>query len=153
MKLDEHFKHPHEYFRSIHVAGTNGKGSVSHSIASLLQVFGYRVGLYTSPHLVDFSERIRVNGQPIPQDYVVEFVEKEREFFEPLNPSFFEITTALAFKFFKDMNVDIAVVEVGLGGRLDCTNIINPILSIIALTDNCSSPKAFTSLIIFLLLV
>jgi dihydrofolate synthase/folylpolyglutamate synthase len=122
---------PHEGMKYIHVAGTNGKGSVSHSIASLLQVFGYRVGLYTSPHLVDFSERIRVNGQPIPQDYVVEFVEKEREFFEPLNPSFFEITTALAFKFFKDMNVDIAVVEVGLGGRLDCTNIINPILSII----------------------
>ncbi len=129
--LDEHFEHPHEFFRSIHVAGTNGKGSVSHNIAALLQVFGYKVGLYTSPHLVDFKERIRVNGAPIPEDYVVDFVEQERSFFEPLHPSFFEITTAMAFKYFKDSNVDIAVIEVGLGGRLDCTNIITPILSII----------------------
>ncbi len=129
--LDEHFEHPHEYFRSIHVGGTNGKGSVSHSIAALLQVFGYRVGLYTSPHLVDFKERIRVNGTPISEEYVVNFVESERSFFEPLHPSFFELTTAMAFKYFKDMDVDIAVVEVGLGGRLDCTNIITPILSII----------------------
>ena len=131
LKLDEHFGHPHEHFRSIHVAGTNGKGSVSHSIAALLQTFGYRVGLYTSPHLVDFRERIRVNGTPIPEEYVVNFVEKEKDFFEPLSPSFFEITTAMAFKYFKDADVDIAVVEVGLGGRLDCTNIITPILSII----------------------
>ena len=128
LKLDEHFDHPHEYFRSIHIAGTNGKGSVSHSIAALLQVFGYRVGLYTSPHLVDFTERIRVNGIPIPQDYVVEFVEKEKDFLETLKPSFFEITTAMAFKYFKEMEVDIAVIEVGLGGRLDCTNIITPIV-------------------------
>ena len=131
LKLDEHFEHPHEHFRSIHIAGTNGKGSVAHSIAAMLQVYGYRVGLYTSPHLVDFRERIRVNGTPIPEDYVVEFVNKEKDFFEPLGPSFFEITTAMAFKFFKDSNVDIAVVEVGLGGRLDCTNIITPILSVI----------------------
>jgi dihydrofolate synthase/folylpolyglutamate synthase len=130
-KLDEHFGHPHENFRSIHIAGTNGKGSVSHTIAALLQTFGYRVGLYTSPHLLDFSERIRVDGIPIPEKYVIDFVEKEKSFFEPLKPSFFEITTALAFKYFKDTDVDIAVVEVGLGGRLDCTNIITPILSII----------------------
>jgi dihydrofolate synthase/folylpolyglutamate synthase len=130
-RLDEHFGHPHENFRSIHVAGTNGKGSVSHTIAAQLQVSGYRVGLYTSPHLVDFRERIRVNGIPISEEYVVEFVEREKDFFEPLHPSFFEITTAMAFKYFSDMGVDIAVVEVGLGGRLDCTNIITPILSII----------------------
>lgn len=129
--LDEHFDHSHKHFRSIHVAGTNGKGSVAHSIAAMLQVYGYRVGLYTSPHLIDFRERIRVNGVPVSEEYVVDFVEKEKAFFEPLNPTFFEITTAMAFKYFKDMNVDIAVVEVGLGGRLDCTNIITPILSII----------------------
>ena len=131
MALDEHFGHPHKTFRSIHIAGTNGKGSVSHTIAAFLQICGYRVGLYTSPHLVDFSERIRVNGTPISKDYVVNFVESEKAFFEPLHPSFFEITTAMAFKYFSDMNVDIAVVEVGLGGRLDCTNIITPILSTI----------------------
>ncbi|WP_027450034.1 bifunctional folylpolyglutamate synthase/dihydrofolate synthase [Xylanibacter brevis] len=131
MALDEHFGHPHKTFRSIHIAGTNGKGSVSHTIAAFLQICGYRVGLYTSPHLVDFSERIRVNGTPISKDYVVNFVESEKGFFEPLHPSFFEITTAMAFKYFSDMNVDIAVVEVGLGGRLDCTNIITPILSAI----------------------
>ncbi len=131
LKLDEHFGHPHENFRSIHIAGTNGKGSVSHSIAAILQTFGYRVGLYTSPHLLDFRERIRVNGVPIPEDYVVNFVEQEKDFFEPLSPSFFEITTAMAFKYFHDANVDIAVIEVGLGGRLDCTNIITPILSVI----------------------
>ena len=129
--LDEHFGHPHENFRSIHVAGTNGKGSVSHCLAALLQVCGYRVGLYTSPHLVDFRERIRINGQPIPEDYVTDFIDKERDFFEPLKPSFFEITTAMAFKYFSESNVDIAVIEVGLGGRLDCTNIITPILSVI----------------------
>ena len=129
--LDEHLGHPHEQYRCIHVGGTNGKGSVSHNIAAQLQVCGYRVGLYTSPHLVDFRERIRINGDPITEEYVVRFIEKEREFFEPLKPSFFEITTAMAFKYFSDMNIDIAVVEVGLGGRLDCTNIITPILSVI----------------------
>ena len=131
LALDEHFGHPHKNFRSIHIAGTNGKGSCAHTIAAILQQCGYKVGLYTSPHLVDFRERIRVNGQPIPDTYVVEFVEKERAFFEPLHPSFFEITTAMAFKYFREMQVDIAVIEVGLGGRLDCTNIITPILSVI----------------------
>lgn len=130
-ELDRHFHHPHRHFKTIHIAGTNGKGSCSHTIASILQADGYKVGLYTSPHLVDFRERIRVNGEPISEDYVVRFVEEERSFFEPLHPSFFELTTAMAFKYFADMEVDIAVIEVGLGGRLDCTNIITPILSVI----------------------
>ncbi len=129
--LDEHFGHPHRQYKTIHVAGTNGKGSCAHTIAAILQSAGYRTGLYTSPHLVDFRERIRVNGEMISEEYVVDFVEKERTFFEPLHPSFFEVTTALAFKFFADAKVDVAVIEVGLGGRLDCTNIITPILSVI----------------------
>lgn len=129
--LDEHYAHPHEQFRSIHVAGTNGKGSVSHLMAAQLQGCGYTVGLYTSPHILDFSERIRVNGKPISEDYVVNFVNEGKDFFDKLKPSFFDIATAMAFKYFKDMDVDIAIVEVGLGGRLDCTNIITPILSVI----------------------
>ena len=129
--LDEHFNHPHTKFKTIHVAGTNGKGSCSHTIAAILQAEGYRVGLFTSPHLVDFRERIKVNGDCISQEYVMDFVENERSFFEPLHPSFFELTTAMAFKYFADSLVDIAVIEVGLGGRLDCTNIITPILSVI----------------------
>ena len=129
--LDEHFNHPHTKFKTIHVAGTNGKGSCSHTLAAILQAEGYRVGLFTSPHLVDFRERIKVNGECISQDYVIDFVENERSFFEPLHPSFFELTTAMAFKYFADSQVDIAVIEVGLGGRLDCTNIITPILSVI----------------------
>lgn len=129
--MDEHFGHPHTKFKTIHIAGTNGKGSVSHSIASILQAEGYKVGLYTSPHLVDFRERIRINGRCVDEKCVIDFVEKEKDFFEPLHPSFFELTTAMAFKFFADAKIDIAVVEVGLGGRLDCTNIISPILSII----------------------
>ncbi len=129
--LDEHFGHPHRNFHSIHVGGTNGKGSCSHTLAAILQEAGYRVGLYTSPHLVDFRERIRVNGQVIPESYVVRFVEEERDFFEPLHPSFFELTTAMAFRYFADQQVDVAVIEVGLGGRLDCTNIIQPDLCII----------------------
>ena len=129
--LDEHLGHPHRQYRTIHVAGTNGKGSTAHTLAAILQMCGYRVGLYTSPHLADFSERIRINGQPISEDYVTDFVEKERTFFEPLHPSFFEVTTAMALKYFADMDVDLAVIEVGLGGRLDCTNIITPILSVI----------------------
>ena len=131
IKLDQHFNHPHRKYLTIHVAGTNGKGSCAHTLSAILQMCGYKVGLYTSPHLVDFSERIRINGLPISEDYVVDLVEKEKSFFEPLQPSFFEVTTALAFKYFADMEVDIAVIEVGLGGRLDCTNIIKPILSII----------------------
>ena len=131
LTLDEHFNHPHRSFRTVHVAGTNGKGSCSHTIAAMLQSEGYKVGLYTSPHLVDFRERIRINGKCISKQYVINFVKKERKFFEPLHPSFFELTTALAFKYFAEQKVDWAVIEVGLGGRLDCTNIIKPELSII----------------------
>lgn len=129
--LDEHFGYPHRSYRTIHIAGTNGKGSCSHTLAAILQHAGYRVGLYTSPHLIDFRERIRVNGQPVPEEYVVRFVEEERGFFEPLHPSFFELTTAMAFRYFAEEKVDVAVIEVGLGGRLDCTNVIRPDLSII----------------------
>ena len=121
--LDEYFGHPHRRFRTIHIAGTNGKGSCSHTLAAILQSAGYKVGLYTSPHLVDFRERIRINGTPVSQQFVIEFVEKHRHFFEPLHPSFFELTTAMAFLYFAEQAVDIAVIEVGLGGRLDCTNI------------------------------
>lgn len=131
LALDEHFGHPHRNFRTIHVAGTNGKGSCSHTLAAVLQAAGYRVGLYTSPHLVDFRERIRINGEMIPEQRVVDFVVNERAFFEPLHPSFFELATALAFCYFAEQKVDIAVVEVGLGGRLDCTNIIEPELCLI----------------------
>ena len=130
-KLDEHFGHPHQKFKSIHIAGTNGKGSVSHMLAAQLQVCGYKVGLYTSPHIMDYAERIRVNGHPIAHDYVVNFVEQEKNFIEQLEPTFFEITTALAFKYFAENDVDIAVIETGLGGRLDSTTIITPLLSII----------------------
>ena len=131
IKLDEHFCHPHKNFKSIHIAGTNGKGSCSHTLASILQASGYKVGLYTSPHLKDFRERIKVNGECVREEYVIDFIENERHFFEPLHPSFFELTTAMAFKYFAESHVDIAVIEVGLGGRLDCTNIITPVLSII----------------------
>lgn len=131
LALDEHFGHPHSAYRTIHVGGTNGKGSVSHTLAAILQQSGLRVGLYTSPHLVDFRERIRINGKMIPEQRVIDFVVKERSFFEPLHPSFFELATALAFKYFEEEKVDVAVIEVGLGGRLDCTNIIHPDASII----------------------
>lgn len=130
-ELDQHFGHPHTAYKTIHVAGTNGKGSCSHTLAAILQEAGYKVGLYTSPHLVDFRERIRVNGHPISEQRVIDFVEQERAFFEPLNPSFFELTTALALLYFKEQQVDVAIIEVGLGGRLDCTNIITPVLSLI----------------------
>ena len=127
----EHLGHPERGFRSIHVAGTNGKGSVSHFLASILQEAGYKVGLYTSPHLVDFRERIRINGEMIPQDNVVRFVGKNRDFFERQGLSFFEMTVGLAFDYFTTEKVDIAVIEVGLGGRLDSTNVITPLLSVI----------------------
>ena len=130
-RLDEYFGHPHQQFKTIHIAGTNGKGSCSHTIAAVLQSAGYRVGLFTSPHLVDFRERIRINGEMIPEEYVVRFVEEHRSFFEPLHPSFFELTTAMAFRYFADQKVDVAVIEVGMGGRLDCTNIITPDLCVI----------------------
>lgn len=129
--LDAYLGHPHTTFQTIHVGGTNGKGSTSHSIAAVLQSAGYKVGLFTSPHLVDFRERIRVNGEMMEEEYVVQFVETHRHFFEPLYPSFFELTTAMAFRYFADQGVNIAVIEVGLGGRLDCTNIIRPLLSVI----------------------
>lgn len=131
LALDEYFGNLHQNFRSIHIAGSNGKGSCSHTLAAILQADGYKVGLYTSPHLVDFRERIRINGKMISEEYVIDFVESHRKFFEPLHPSFFELTTAMAFKYFAEQKVDFAIIEVGLGGRLDCTNIINPLLSII----------------------
>lgn len=133
LALDEMYGHPHRSFKSIHVAGTNGKGSVSHMLASVLQEAGYKVGLYTSPHLIDFRERIRVNGEVIPEAEVIEFVSdfEEQNKKQGLEPSFFEITVAMAFWYFKQAKVDVAVVEVGLGGRLDSTNIIQPELSLI----------------------
>jgi dihydrofolate synthase/folylpolyglutamate synthase len=131
LKFDEYLGHPHLKFKTIHVAGTNGKGSVSHMTASALQEAGYRTGLYTSPHLVDFRERIKVNGEMIPENEVVSFVEQNMSFIESLRPSFFEMTVAMAFDYFARMEVDIAVVEVGLGGRLDSTNIIMPLVSVI----------------------
>ena len=131
--LDEYFGYRHREFKTIHVAGTNGKGSCSHTLAAVLQTSGEfrKVGLYTSPHLLDFRERFRINGEIMPEDFVINFVEKHRAMFEPLQPSFFELTTAMGFLYFATEGVDIAVIEVGLGGRLDCTNIITPELSII----------------------
>lgn len=131
LRLDEHFRHPHRRFKTIHVAGTNGKGSVSHMLASILQEAGYKTGLYTSPHLKDFRERIKINGEMIPEEYVTGFVEQNQDFFAALHPSFFEMTVAMAFKYFADREVDVAVIEVGLGGRLDSTNIITPLTSVI----------------------
>ncbi len=129
--LDKHFGHPHRKFATIHVGGTNGKGSTSHLLAAVLQSAGYRVGLYTSPHLKDFRERIRVDGKPISKRRVSAFVGKHQQLIKDINPSFFEVTTSLAFGYFAEQKVDIAVIEVGLGGRLDCTNIISPIFSVI----------------------
>jgi len=131
MALDKHFGFPHRNFYSIHIAGTNGKGSVSNMLAAVLQEAGYKVGLYTSPHLVDFRERIRVNGEMIPKKEVVSFVENNMALFSELKPSFFEMTVAMAFDYFSRQNIDVAVVEAGLGGRLDSTNIIDPVVSVI----------------------
>ncbi|MCW3070904.1 MAG: dihydrofolate synthase [Bacteroidetes bacterium] len=122
---------PENKFRSIHIAGTNGKGSTSHMLASILQEAGLKVGLYTSPHLKDFRERIKINGEMIPEKNVVEFVEKYKHDFEKIQPSFFEMTVGLAFDHFANEKVDIAVIEVGLGGRLDSTNVITPLVSVI----------------------
>ena len=122
---------PQHQFRSVHIAGTNGKGSTSHSLAAILQVSGYKTGLYTSPHLVDFRERIRINGQMIPEKKVIDFVESNKSTIELIQPSFFEVTVALAFEYFASEKVDIAVIETGLGGRLDSTNVVNPLLSVI----------------------
>jgi len=131
LALDNYFNHPHHNYLTIHVAGTNGKGSVSHMIASVLQEAGYRTGLYTSPHLKDFRERIKVNGEMIAENKVIAFVEDHQDIINSLKPSFFELTVALAFDHFAKSKVDIAVIEVGLGGRLDSTNIIQPVLSVI----------------------
>ena len=131
LRLMEHFGNPHKQLRAVHVAGTNGKGSTCHLIAAALQASGLKVGLFTSPHLVSLTERIRINGQPIPEADVAAFVTKHKEFLDALQPSFFETMTALAFAYFVREKVDIAVVEVGLGGRLDSTNVLHPILSVI----------------------
>lgn len=126
LNLDKYYNHPHRNFKSIHVGGTNGKGSTSHLLASILQSQGYKVGLYTSPHLADFRERIRVNGEMIPQADVVDFVERYKRCDYDGHPSFFELTMMMAFDYFSRSNVDYAVIEVGMGGRLDSTNIITP---------------------------
>ncbi len=131
VQLMQHLDNPERKFRSIHVAGTNGKGSVSHMLSSVLMQAGYKVGLYTSPHLIDFRERIRINGQMIPQERVTDFVERHRPFMETLQLSFFEMTVGLAFDYFAQEQVDVAVVEVGMGGRLDSTNVIRPDLCVI----------------------
>lgn len=131
ISLLEALENPHNKFKSIHIAGTNGKGSSSHSLASILQEAGYKTGLYTSPHLFDFRERIRINGQMIPEEKVVQMTEDWQGLIEQLKPSFFELTVAMAFRHFADEKVDIAVVEVGMGGRLDSTNVITPELSLI----------------------
>ncbi len=129
--IDERLGHPHRKFRTIHVAGTNGKGSVSHTLAAILQSAGYVTGLFTSPHLVDFRERIRIDGCMITKDDVMGFMDRNDMFLNSLSPSFFEITTAMAFDYFERVGVDVAVIEVGLGGRLDSTNIISPDLCVI----------------------
>ncbi|GAA4754955.1 bifunctional folylpolyglutamate synthase/dihydrofolate synthase [Flavisolibacter ginsenosidimutans] len=129
--LCERLGNPHQRFKSIHIAGTNGKGSVSHMLAAIFQKAGYKTGLYTSPHLYDFRERIRINGKMVPEEFVVRFTEEIKPLIESVEPSFFEITVAMAFQFFAEQKVDVAVIEVGLGGRLDSTNIITPALSVI----------------------
>jgi dihydrofolate synthase/folylpolyglutamate synthase len=129
--LLEHLENPHQKFKSIHVGGTNGKGSVSHMMASVLQTAGYKTGLYTSPHIHDFRERIKINGVLADEFFVIEFVEKISGLIDQVKPSFFEITVAMAFDYFAQKKVDIAVIEVGLGGRLDSTNVIDPVLSVI----------------------
>ena len=127
----EHLNNPQNNFKSIHIGGTNGKGSCSHMLSSIIQEANYKVGLYTSPHLVDFRERIKINGDMISKDSVLKFMHENFDFFESNNLSFFEMTVGLAFDYFSKNKVDIAIIEVGMGGRLDSTNIINPILSII----------------------
>ena len=131
LRLMAHIGNPHERLRAVHVAGTNGKGSTSHLIAAVLQAAGYTVGLYTSPHLVSLTERIRVNGRPIPEEVVARFITENKAFLDEVQPSFFEAMTAMAFAYFVQEGVDIAVVETGLGGRLDSTNVLTPILSVI----------------------
>lgn len=129
--LAAELNHPENHFKSIHVAGTNGKGSTSHMLASILQEAGYKVGLYTSPHLKDFRERIKINGEDISEDFAVDFIDKHLDFFQNNHLSFFEMTVGMAFDYFAKSKVDIAIIEVGLGGRLDSTNIITPLVSVI----------------------
>lgn len=131
LEFSEYLGNPHKTFKTIHVAGTNGKGSSSHMLASILQEAGYKVGLYTSPHLKDFRERIKINGTPIPKSFVIQFISNNRGFFEERHLSFFEMTVGMAFEYFSNAEVDIAIIEVGLGGRLDSTNIITPLVSLI----------------------
>ena len=131
LQLVEHLHHPENNFKSVHVAGTNGKGSTSHMLASILQEAGYKVGLYTSPHLKDFRERIKINGKEVSEFFVVEFIEKHHSFFETHALSFFEMTVGMAFDYFSKEKVDIAIIEVGMGGRLDSTNVITPEVSVI----------------------
>ena len=131
VQASEKLGNPHKDFKSIHVAGTNGKGSTSHMLASIFQEAGYKTGLYSSPHLKDFRERIKINGKMIKHESVVQFIKKNKKLFKNIGMSFFEMTVALAFHYFSKEKVDIAIIEVGLGGRLDSTNIINPDLSII----------------------
>lgn len=137
--MDHFFGNPHKKYKTIHIAGTNGKGSVSNFLASILQEAGYKTGLFTSPHIVDFKERIRVNGAKITETFVTDFVNQYAQKFSGLHPTFFELTTAMAFEYFRQQNVQIAVIETGMGGRLDSTNIIDPILSIITniALDHC----------------
>ena len=130
-ELDDFYNNPHRKYKTIHIAGTNGKGSVSHLLAAILQGAGYKTGLFTSPHLTDFRERIRINGQMITEKEVVEFVTYSREMFDEVQPSFFEMTVAMAFEHFARHKVDIAIIETGMGGRLDATNIILPVMSVI----------------------
>lgn len=131
IRLCNALDNPQQKFKSIHIAGTNGKGSTSHMLAAILQTAGYKTGLYTSPHLKDFRERIKVNGEMIPEEFVIRFTENIKETSEQIEPSFFELTVAMAFNYFEEEKVDIAVIETGLGGRLDSTNIITPELSVI----------------------
>lgn len=131
LQFSEHLDFPEKKFKSIHVAGTNGKGSSSHMLASILQEAGYKVGLYTSPHLKDFRERIRINGKTVPKRFVIDFINKNTSFFDANKLSFFEMTVGMAFDYFAKKKVDVAIIEVGLGGRFDSTNIINPEVSLI----------------------
>src|SRR5690606_2484096 len=131
LRLCEILGNPHKKFKSVHIAGTNGKGSTSHMLAAVLQVAGYKTGLYTSPHLHEFTERIRVDGTEVSREFIVDFVNRIQPYIDEIKPSFFEITVAMAFDYFASRQIDIAIVEVGLGGRLDSTNVITPELALI----------------------
>ena len=145
-KLDRYLGEPHKTFKSIHIAGTNGKGSTAHMMASVIQTAGHKTGLYTSPHLLDFRERIKVNGFKISKEQVVEFINSHKDYLEKEKLSFFEMTVGLAFWYFKKQQVEFAIVEVGLGGRLDATNIITPMLSIITNIGLDHTPVSYTHL-------